>query len=131
MTRSAPFGSTELTAADALALLDWKRAIFELYAEVRASSDAEAAWRRWRDARERLFRAHPQSPLSAPRRKEFRGCRYFEYDPIARVLADVSPLPPEHRKIVTSTGVSYSVTRFGQAAFELYGEGCSLELYWL
>ena len=129
--RLAPPGSAQLTAADVLTLLDWKRTIFALYAEIRASADPEAAWRRWREVRERLFRTHPQSPLSEPRRDEFGGCRYFEYDPDARVLADVLPLPPEQREIVTSTGVSYSFTRFGRAAFELYGAACSLDLYWL
>jgi uncharacterized protein (DUF1684 family) len=130
-TSPAEVGSAELTATDALALLDWKRTIFELYAEIRASSDAEAAWRRWRELREQLFRTHPQSPLSEARRESFSGCRYFDYDPAARVLADVSPLPLEHRDIVTSTGRSYSFTRFAQATFQLYGEPCSLELYWL
>jgi hypothetical protein len=131
LTRWAPPGSAELTATDVLTLLDWKRTIFELYAEIRASTDPEAAWRHWRDVRERLFRAHPQSPLSEPHRSEFRGCRYFEYDAAARVLAEVSPLPLEQRAIVTSTGVSDSLTRFGVAGFELYDESCSLELYWL
>ena len=130
-TRSAPPGSAELTAADVLTLLDWKRTIFELYAAIRASTDVEGAWRRWRDVRERLFRMHPQSPVAETHRNEFRGCRYFEYDPAARVLAEVSALPPEHREIVTSTGVSYSFTRFGEGTFELYGARCSLELYWL
>ena len=48
---------------DGLALLDWKRTIFALYAEVRATADAAAAWQRWRDVRDRLFASHPQSPL--------------------------------------------------------------------
>ncbi|MEO8290686.1 MAG: DUF1684 domain-containing protein [Gaiellaceae bacterium] len=130
-TRSTPPGSAELTATDVLALLAWKRTIFALYAEIRSSTDTEAAWRRWRSVRDQLFRSHPQSPVSEARRGEFTGCRYFEYDPAARVTANVSPLPPERREIVTSTGVSYSFTRFAEAAFELYGEHCSLELYWL
>ena len=129
--RVAPPGSARLTAADVLTLLDWKRTIFELYADVRAASDAEAAWRRWRDVRERLFRTHPQSPVSESRRSEFRGCRYFDYDPAARVLTHVSPLAPEEHAIVTSTGVAYTFVRFGRAAFELYGTPCSLVLYWL
>jgi hypothetical protein len=33
---------------DELTLLDWKRRIFELYAEIRADRDPEHAWRRWR-----------------------------------------------------------------------------------
>jgi hypothetical protein len=128
-TRSATPGAAELTAADVLTLLDWKRTIFELYAAIRASTDVEAAWRRWRDVRERLFRMHPQSPVPQTGRKEFRGCRYFEYDTAARVLAEMSALPLEHREIVTSTGVSYSFTRFGEGTFELYGRRCSLELW--
>ena len=58
------------TAADALDLLDWKRRILALYARVRAEPDAEAAWDRWREVREELYRTHRQSPLppeSAPR----------------------------------------------------------------
>ena len=46
-----------------LALLDWKRRIFALYAEVRAADDPEAAWRRWCAVRAELYRVHPQSPL--------------------------------------------------------------------
>ena len=129
--RSTPPGSVRLTASDVLTLLDWKRTIFALYGEIRASGDVEAAWSRWRDVRERLFRTHPQSPLSEPRRQEFPGCRYFDYDPSARVLADVLAVSHERREIVTSTGASYAFTRFGRGAFELYGKPCSLELYWL
>src|SRR5919201_1068255 len=123
--RLAAPGSSRLTASDVLTLLDWKRTIFGLYADVRASSDAEAAWQRWRDVREHLIRTHPQSPVSEARRADFGGCRYFEYDAAARVLADVLPLPPEQREIVTSTGVSYFFTRFARAAFELYAATCS------
>jgi uncharacterized protein (DUF1684 family) len=129
--RLAAPGSAELTPEDVLTLVDWKRTIFALYADVRGSKEPEVAWRLWRELRERLFRTHPQSPLSESRRQEFGGCRYFEYDPAARVLADVSPLPLERRDVVTSTGVSYSFTRFGQAAFALYDAACSLDLYWL
>ena len=114
-----------------IALLDWKRQIFDLYTQIRAAIEPEAAWRLWRETRDRLFRTHPQSPLRESRRPEFAGCRYFDYDPAARVLAAVSPQRPERRQIVTSTGVSYSFVRFGQAEFELHGAQCTLELYWL
>ena len=49
---------------DELELLDWKRRVFALYANVRASRSAEAAWHEWREARDTLFRGHPQSPLA-------------------------------------------------------------------
>jgi Protein of unknown function (DUF1684) len=35
--------------ADALSLLDWKRAIGELFAEIRATPDKHAAWNHWRE----------------------------------------------------------------------------------
>jgi uncharacterized protein (DUF1684 family) len=120
-----------VTVEDTLALLEWKRTIFELYAHVRAAADPRAAWEAWRVTRDRLFREHPQSPIRAERRGDFGGCRYYEYDPTFRVLADVFPLEPERRDIVTSTGVTYVFTRFGRAEFELAGTAGSAELYWL
>jgi uncharacterized protein len=114
---------------DAISLLDWRRRIFELYAQVRAASDAQAAWHLWREARERLFLTHPQSPLPVARRSTFTG-RYFDYDPAARVLAAVSAREPERREIVTSSGVFYPFVRFAEASFELYGTACVLELFW-
>ena len=49
--------------AELFDLLDWKRQIFGLYEEVRAASGPEAAWTRWRELRDELFRHHPQSPF--------------------------------------------------------------------
>ena len=63
---------------DELDLLDWKRRVFALYAEVRATANAEDAWRRWGAARAVLFRTHPQSPLPARARNGFAGFPYFE-----------------------------------------------------
>jgi hypothetical protein len=50
-------------SADALSLLDWRRTIGDLYAEVRSTPDRLAAWRLWQETRARLFREHPQSPI--------------------------------------------------------------------
>ena len=120
-----------LSVDETLDLLDWKRTVFGLYASIRSSEDPEAAWQTWRQTRDRLFREHPQSPISAGSRDAFQGCRYFDYDREARVLGEVAPLEPERREIVTSTGVRYAFTRFARTDFELYGVDCSAELYWL
>ena len=69
---------------DELTLLDWKRRVFALYAEVRAGQP-RAAWERWRAVRDDLFRSHAQSPLLD--RASFDGLPYFDYDPALRVLA--------------------------------------------
>ena len=68
-----------MTAADTLALLDWKRRFFSLYAAVRAL-EPEAGCALWRETRDKLFRSHPQSPLPAERRASFDGLEYWPYD---------------------------------------------------
>jgi len=114
-----------------LDLLDWKRRIFELYAEVRAADDPEGAWERWRAVRDELFRTHPQSPLPPPARADFHGLDYFPYDAAARVVATVAPREPESLEIAGSAGSTVRFTRFAAARFELGDETRELQLYWL
>jgi len=116
---------------DELDLLDWKRRVFGLYAEVRGSPNREAAWRRWRDTRDELFATHPASPLPVEERAGFAGVPYFDYDSSLRALAAVEPTDRETRAIATSGEQPYSFTRFGRARFELDGEERTLDLYWL
>lgn len=119
------------TAAESLELLDWKRRVFALYAEVRAGEDPEAAWRLWREARDELFGGHSQSPLPPAERGGFDGLPYYDYEPAARVTAEVAEAEPRTYEIGTSGDGAYSFTRFGTAGFELGGDAVSLELYWL
>ena len=113
-----------------LELLDWKRRIAELYADVRGEPDPPTAWRRWRDTRDELYRSHPQTPLPPQARAGFAGVPYFDYDPALRVLAEVEPTPQEHRRIGTSGRERYSFTRFARALFDVHGAAQSLDLYW-
>ena len=106
---------------DELALLDWKRRIFELYAEVRVDPEPQHAWAHWREVRERMFASHPQTPSRDAR------LEYFDYDPALRFLATVGPAERETREIATSGEHPYLFTRFGRALFG----GHSLDLYWL
>src|SRR5690348_8902930 len=73
--------SCKTRPVDELDLLEWKRRVFALYAGVRAAADPETAWREWREAKDDLFRSHPQSPLPAEARSAFSGLPYFDYDP--------------------------------------------------
>ncbi len=61
-----------VTTIDELALADWRREVFALYARVRESDDPRAAWDMWRRTRDRLFAEHPQSPLDADGRAGVR-----------------------------------------------------------
>jgi uncharacterized protein (DUF1684 family) len=113
--------------SDELALLDWKRRVFELYAEVRATPEPEDAWRRWRAVRDELFREHPQSP-----RPRHTGLAYFPYDPALRVLAQVETVESVEaevgvREIAGSAGSTTLFRRFGRVQLP-FGR---LDLYWL
>jgi len=116
---------------DELTLLDWKRRIFALYAEVRKSPSPESAWRHWREVRDELFRGHPQSPLSEESRARFVRLAYFEYDPALRVLADVEPADGELRHVGASGGETVLFRRFATAGFDLEGGPQRLAVYWL
>jgi uncharacterized protein (DUF1684 family) len=116
---------------DELELLDWKRRLFALYAEVRAAPDPEAAWRRWRSSRDDLFRSHPQSPLPVEARARFAALPYFDYDPGLRVPAMVEPGDGARRAIGSSGDEPVIFRRFGTALFELAGGRQELGLYWL
>jgi uncharacterized protein len=119
-----------MTAADTLALLDWKRRVFALYGAVR-TMDAEAAWTLWRETRDELFRAHPQSPLPAESRAAFGGLDYWPYDPAARVLAELEDVQAAPQPVATSGTEEISFRPFARTWFELHGERLSLEVHWL
>jgi uncharacterized protein (DUF1684 family) len=105
--------------------------VFELYAQVRSTSDPRQAWELWRAKRDELFATHPQTPLREETRATFTGLPYFDYDPELRVLAAVAPAERARREIATSGEHPYSFTRFARADFAVHGQGLSLDLYWL
>jgi uncharacterized protein len=115
-----------------LDLLDWRRMISAAYADIRGSDEPRASWERWRALRRSLILDHPQSPIQDPDlRAAFGGPAYFDYDPEARVLADVAPAEPERRIIEGSADGRFEMTRFGEARFQLHGERHTLALYWI
>jgi uncharacterized protein len=119
------------TALGELTLLDWKQRIFALYAEIRADPSPQAAWERWRAARDELFATHPQSPLPPDQRETFAGLAYHAYDPAFRVTGSVRAADEVVIDIGTSTGDRYQFRRFATASFALAGTGHELPLYWL
>jgi len=124
-----------------LELLDWKRRVFSLYAEVRSAPEPALAWRVWRAARDELFRTHPQSPVPRDEQAAFERLPYFDYDPALRVLAEVEPAEearvliagsgPEHAERDKASPSPFPFRRFASAVFELGGDQRRLALYWL
>jgi hypothetical protein len=119
------------TAAETLDLLDWRRRVTALYDEIRDAAEPAAAWWRWREARDELYRTHPQSPVPAAARAGFPGLAYYAYDPAARVLAELEDLEAAPQPIETSGLQPLLFRRFARASFELRGEPLALEVYWL
>jgi len=104
-----------------LDLLDWKRRIFALYADVRAADDPSSAWDHWREIRSELYRTHPQSPRVGAEPV------YYDYDPELRFVGEVRNVDLRLLEIPGSAG---SVTRFTRFAVARFGPH-ELELYWL
>jgi len=120
------------TAREALDLLDWKRRVFALYAEIRTAADPRAAWDRWRAVRRELIATHPQSPIrDGGKRAAFEGPWYFDHDPAARVTAEVEEAEPQRVVVEGSADGRFEMTRVGTARFELYGDRGALGLYWV
>jgi uncharacterized protein (DUF1684 family) len=102
-----------------LQLADWRRRIASLYAEVRrlAVTDPMAAVTHWRTVREQLYQEHPQSPVPAAERAQFRA-QHFPYDPALRFEVVVGPdeHPPAHvapAPVPMSTGNPLAFRRVG------------------
>lgn len=90
---------------DHVELADWRRRVFELYADVRAhlAGDPEGAHARWVSARDALFASHPQSPIAPDRRAVFTGLPVYPYDPALRFVASLdTDVEPERFPIGTS-----------------------------
>lgn len=113
-----------------MSLLAWRRSIAAAYAAARdaADTDPAGAWQAWRQARDELFRAHPDSPLSPAARAEFSGLPYPPYDPALRFVVAVSPADAAHLNVPTGTDGVVPFDRIGQVILPGLG---SLDVWWL
>jgi uncharacterized protein (DUF1684 family) len=110
-------------------LLDWRRSVAAMYADVRATadSDPEGILVRFRQARDRLFAEHPDSPIPAAERAAFAGLPYWAYDPSMRFVVPVEPLEPVESEATSISGATFALRRIGLVRLPV-GD---LELYWI
>ena len=109
------------------ALLDYRRQVFELYAQIRAQGDPRLAHAYWCATRRRLYGTHAQSPLPNAERARFGGPHVWEYDPAWRLLASVEHLEEETLELPASGGATMRFVRFARAR----AGAVALDLYWL
>jgi uncharacterized protein (DUF1684 family) len=82
-----------------LELADWRRRVASMWDAWRsdAATDPERATTAFRQAKDRLFAEHPQSPLLAEERATFEGLRYWPYDPAWRMVVPFEPDATDER----------------------------------
>jgi uncharacterized protein len=121
-----------LRAQGRLTLLDWRRRVFALYAEVRrlaADDSPEAAHRHWRSARDDLFADHPDSPIPPDERPTFAGLTYAPYDPALRFEVEVDDdVEPQRLDVETATDGVLPMERVGRVGLPGVGR---LDVWWL
>ena len=106
-----------------LTLLDWRRRVAALYAEVRGTTDSASAHELWRAGRAELFRAHPDSPDAAA------VLRYAPYDERLRFEVELdTDMEPQRIEVATATDGVVPFERLGRVAL---GELGSLDVWWL
>lgn len=119
--------------ADPLTLAHWRRTVAEIYATARAAGerDAAGAAQAFREARDSLFRVHPDSPITPERRRDWAGTYWFAYDPAWRFVAAIERTPHgmEFEIDLAQDGV-LRCARVGYARFTRNGRATSLALYW-
>src|SRR5947209_13271427 len=76
-----------------LELLDWRRRISELFADLRQRPPDSATLTWFRAQKDGLFREHPQSPIPEVDRQSFGGLTSWPLHPAPRVPAHL--VPPE------------------------------------
>jgi uncharacterized protein len=113
----------------ATSLLDWRRRVAAIYAEVRESPDAASAHQAWQTARNELLATHPESPVPLADRPAFAGVPVAPYDPAMRFLAEVDTKVAPAR-IEVSTGTDGVVPFERAGVVHLPGIG-DLDVWWL
>jgi uncharacterized protein len=112
-----------------LTLLDWRRRVARLYAEVRAEPDIVASHDYWRRARDDLLRTHPDSPIPGPARASYPGAPVAAYDPRLRFDVPVdTDVPARHMNVATGTD---GVVRFDRIGCAHLPGGGDLDVWWL
>lgn len=109
----SPASSGSRIARTALEVVDWRRRVFALYADVRAA-DPVAGHELWRRGRDELLARHPASPILPVDRDAFRGVPVQPYDPAWRHELEILPAAPEAFEFESGTDGVVSFERVGR-----------------
>jgi len=113
-----------------LTLLDYRRRVAELYADVRSTARSRGpaqAHELWRTARDELYATHPDSPLASDDARRRTGLPVAPYDPDLRWELPVEAAEPHQLDVTTGTDGEVVFHRLGRVTTPLG----PLDLWWL
>ncbi|MFN2136503.1 MAG: DUF1684 domain-containing protein [Candidatus Promineifilaceae bacterium] len=118
------------SAATELAI--WRRAVAELYGEVRETYDPRLAWAKWVDGRNQIFKEMAQSPLDAAQRGRPHGLSYYDYDIDLRTVGRINyEVEPELYSVELGDEGTLKYQRVAMVHFRLPSGSFRLNLYWI
>jgi uncharacterized protein (DUF1684 family) len=110
-------------------LLDWRRRVSSLYAEIRRTSEPSLAHELWRTARDDLLRNHPDSPIPVGERVRFTGVPVAPYRSEFRFEVEVDmDVPSASFEFETGTDGLVPFKRIGLVRLPDIG---ALDVWWL
>jgi uncharacterized protein len=98
---------------DAFDIVDWRRRVFALYAEVRAAANPSEAHRLWCRTRDEMFATHAASPLLEEQRASFDGLPVPAYDPDWRFSVELQEAEPIRLEVASGTDGTVPFERLG------------------
>lgn len=89
----------------------------------------------WRKERDEFFKTHPRSPLLPKDRNNFKGLKYFPFDPKYTFLGEIRRFnihinnPDYYATFLTNKGTNKRYIRYGKFHFQLNGKEYVLQIY--
>ena len=115
-----------------LDLLDWKRRVAAMYADVRASKEPRDALARFRATKDDLFAHHTQSPIPQEHRGAFRALGYYPYRAELRVVAPLIPAAgDEVSELPSSADEPFRFALIGHVHPTIDATEIRLAVFWL
>lgn len=105
---------TGTKARTAVEVVDWRRRVFALYAEIRRSDSPEEAHELWRIERDELLLRHPATALLPEDRVLFEGLPIAPYDPEWRFELPILEAEPGGFEFATGTDGVVPFERIGR-----------------
>ena len=89
----------------------------------------------WRKERDEFFKSHQRSPLTPKEKKNFKGLKYYAFDPnyaffgeIKRTILHINN-PDYYATFLTNKGTNKRYIRYGKFHFQLNGKEHVLGIY--